>query len=67
MNKRYLETNDAVDKVPTYDEIVHDSDDDLSEDEKTVNLQDEFEHKFNFRSGAYKVVLRIRTFRQPGS
>merc|ERR1712179_301820 len=37
------------DYVPSYDEIVHDSDDDLSEDEKNVAKQEEFEHKFNFR------------------
>merc|ERR1740128_772463 len=48
LNKRYLETADK-EKVPTYDEIVHDSDEGISEDEKTVTLQEEFEHKFNFR------------------
>merc|ERR1712058_35491 len=35
--------------VPSYDEIVHDSDEDLSEDERNVAKQEEFEHKFNFR------------------
>jgi len=48
LNKRYKE-NEKDDYVPSYDEIVHDSDEDLSEDEKNVEKQDEFEHKFNFR------------------
>jgi len=48
LNKRYKE-NENNDYVPSYDEIVHDSDDDLSEDEKNVAKQEEFEHKFNFR------------------
>lgn len=46
---RFLEANEDDDYVPTYDEIVHDSDADLSEDEKTIEKQEEFEHKFNFR------------------
>ena len=48
LNKRYLD-KDSDDYVPSYDEIVHDSDEDLSEDEKNVAKQEEFEHKFNFR------------------
>ncbi len=35
--------------IPTYDEVVHDSEGDLSEDEKTLEQQMEFEHKYNFR------------------
>ena len=46
-NFRYKEKED--DYIPTYDEIVHDSDGGLSEDEKTLEQQAEFEHKFNFR------------------
>jgi hypothetical protein len=46
---RFLEANEDDDYVPTYDEVVHDSDADLSEDEKTIEKQEEFEHKFNFR------------------
>lgn len=47
---RFLETPEDDDGyIPTYDEIVHDSDDNLSEDEKTIEKQEEFEHKFNFR------------------
>jgi protein KRI1 len=47
---RFLEANNDDDGyIPTYDEIVHDSDVNLSEDEKTIEKQEEFEHKFNFR------------------
>ncbi|PNF39018.1 KRI1-like protein [Cryptotermes secundus] len=49
LNKRFLEASEDDDYVPTYDEIVHDSDENLSEDEKTIEKQEEFEHKFNFR------------------
>ena len=35
--------------IPTYEEVVHDSEGDLSEDEKTLEKQMEFEHKYNFR------------------
>ena len=48
LNKRYLD-QDNDEYVPSYDEVVHDSDEDLSEDERNVIKQEEFEHKFNFR------------------
>ena len=35
--------------MPSYEEVVHDSEGDLSEDERTVGQQEQFEHKFNFR------------------
>ncbi|KAF5269810.1 hypothetical protein FQR65_LT05856 [Abscondita terminalis] len=47
LNNRFMESENS-NYIPTYDEIVHDSDD-LSEDEKTLDTQDEFEHKYNFR------------------
>lgn len=37
------------DYIPTYEEVVHDSEGDLSEDEKILEKQMEFEHKYNFR------------------
>lgn len=48
LNKRFLES-DKEGYVPSYDEIAHDSDENLSEDEKNVEDMEEFEHKFNFR------------------
>lgn len=45
---RYKEKEDK-NYIPTYEEIVHDSEGGLSEDEKTLEEQAEFEHKFNFR------------------
>ena len=38
LNKKYLEGNEEID-----------DEEDLSEDEKTLDQQEEFEHKFNFR------------------
>lgn len=45
---RYLDKGDES-YVPTYDEIIHDSDNSLSGDEMQIEKQEEFEHKFNFR------------------
>ena len=41
--------NEQEDYIPTYDEIVHDSDSSLSGDEKMIEEQEEFEQKYNFR------------------
>ncbi|CAH1113712.1 unnamed protein product [Psylliodes chrysocephalus] len=48
LNKKYLD-NDDIDYIPTYEEVIHDSDEDLSNDEEHVDKQEEFEHKYNFR------------------
>jgi len=48
LNKRYKDS-DQPNYVPTYEQVVHDSDEGLSEDERNVEKQEEFEHKFNFR------------------
>lgn len=45
---RFKETSDN-NRIPSYDEIVKDTDEEFSEDEKLVGEQAEFEHKFNFR------------------
>uniref|UniRef100_T1J5R0 Protein KRI1 homolog n=1 Tax=Strigamia maritima TaxID=126957 RepID=T1J5R0_STRMM len=47
LNERYMDEDDD-ERFPSYDEIVHDSEG-LSEDEKTLETQDYFEHKYNFR------------------
>ncbi|CAH1976235.1 unnamed protein product [Acanthoscelides obtectus] len=47
LNKRFLD-HDNDEYVPTYEEIVHGTDE-LSNDEETIEKQEEFEHKYNFR------------------
>ena len=48
LNKRFLEQEED-EQDPEYDLAAHDDDENLSEDEKTVEKMEEFEHKFNFR------------------
>ncbi|KAF2896128.1 hypothetical protein ILUMI_10041 [Ignelater luminosus] len=48
LKKKFLDSENT-DYIPTYEEVIHDSDEDLSEDEKAVSTQEEFEHKYNFR------------------
>ncbi|RZC36871.1 KRI1 -like, partial [Asbolus verrucosus] len=48
LQKKFL-NNEDEDYIPTYEEIIHDSDKDLSEDEQAIDRQEEFEHKYNFR------------------
>lgn len=48
--KKFLENNDESDlDDDDYKDRVHDSDDNLSDDEKNIQNQEEFEHKYNFR------------------
>nr|CAH7759205.1 unnamed protein product [Callosobruchus chinensis] len=47
LNKRFLD-HDNDDYIPTYEEVIHDSDE-LSNDEEIIEKQEEFEHKYNFR------------------
>merc|ERR1712013_417880 len=54
LKKRFLDKNNVEDdedeeEQPAYDNVAHDSDDGLSEDEANVEKMEEFEHKFNFR------------------
>jgi len=48
LKKKFLDSEDK-DYIPTYEEVIHDSDKGLSEDEEAVSKQEQFEHKFNFR------------------
>lgn len=50
----YILNNKYIDKESSnidldYEQIVHDSDENLSEDERNIQKQEEFEHKYNFR------------------
>ncbi|XP_043507172.1 protein KRI1 homolog [Frieseomelitta varia] len=53
LNDKYLDKNytgpddDDDDQGKNY--VIHDSDENLSEDEKNIEKQEEFEHKYNFR------------------
>ncbi|XP_076656036.1 protein KRI1 homolog [Halictus rubicundus] len=48
LNNKYSD-NDYVGPDLDGTHLVHDSDDNLSEDEKNIERQEEFEHKYNFR------------------
>ncbi|XP_076763290.1 protein KRI1 homolog [Xylocopa sonorina] len=50
LNNKYLDKNYAEsDEVEDETRVIHDSDENLSEDEKNIERQEEFEHKYNFR------------------
>ncbi|XP_078036651.1 protein KRI1 homolog [Augochlora pura] len=48
LNNKYLD-NEYEDPEFDSSHLIHDSDDNLSEDEKNIEKQEEFEHKYNFR------------------
>lgn len=48
LNNKYLD-NEYTGPDEDDEHIVHDSDENLSEDEKNIVEQEEFEHKYNFR------------------
>merc|ERR1712038_529271 len=48
LNKRYLDDEDE-DRIPTYDEIVNDDEENFSEEEKQLEKEEKFEQKYNFR------------------
>lgn len=48
LNNKYLDKNQTNGHL-NYEQVIHDSDDNLSEDEKNIEKQEEFEHKYNFR------------------
>ncbi|XP_029159954.1 protein KRI1 homolog [Nylanderia fulva] len=48
LNNKYM-NKESYDTDLEYNQMIHDSDENLSEDEKTIQKQEEFEHKYNFR------------------
>lgn len=48
LNNKYMK-NESYNTDLEYNEMIHDSDENLSEDEKTIQKQEEFERKYNFR------------------
>ncbi|XP_070160841.1 protein KRI1 homolog [Polyergus mexicanus] len=48
LNNKYMK-NESYNIDLEYNAMIHDSDENLSEDEKTIQKQEEFERKYNFR------------------
>lgn len=48
LNDKYMD-KESYDMNLDYNHVVHDSDENLSEDERTIQNQEEFERKYNFR------------------
>ncbi|EZA47646.1 hypothetical protein DMN91_012373 [Ooceraea biroi] len=48
LNNKHTDTA-SHDANLEYNHVIHDSDENLSEDERTIQKQEEFEHKYNFR------------------
>lgn len=48
LNNKYMD-KESYDADLEYNQVIHDSDENLSEDENTILKQEEFEHKYNFR------------------
>ncbi|XP_011873109.1 PREDICTED: protein KRI1 homolog [Vollenhovia emeryi] len=48
LNNKYMD-NESYGGDLEYNHVIHDSDENLSEDERTIQKQEEFEHKYNFR------------------
>jgi len=48
LNNKYMDSA-SYNADLDYNHVIHDSDENLSEDEKTIQKQEEFERKYNFR------------------
>lgn len=48
LNNKYM-NKESYNTDLEYNQMIHDSDENLSEDEKTIQKQEEFERKYNFR------------------
>lgn len=48
LNNKYMD-KESYNEDLEYNHVVHDSDENLSEDEKNIQKQEEFERKYNFR------------------
>lgn len=49
LNNKYIDESRDVEGDLGYNRVIHDSDDNLSEDERTIQEQEDYERKYNFR------------------